>query len=719
MFDSLFGKYRFLVVSIALFLIFDLGVLVLNFYTSGKIAEQTELINLAGRQRTLTQQMSKATLYVKAQKLQLWVYQSGLDELKTHYATFEDTLHAFNKGGEVASTSTGLPVTIQAVSSVEGLAILEQANRLWAEFEQALAPMMVDTLITDEEIRPASAFIAANNIKMFTLMDDLTEFFKQSAERQTTLLRRAQVIGISLATINFFIILFHFLGQLRGRDREIALKQHESDQILGTIGEGVFLLDRDLIMSGQHSQQLQKIFASKHVAGRRLSRFLAQFLPKKIVKTAIDFVQLYFKQHVDPSLIDDINPLKRVEVVVPLASGKTQKKYLDFSFARLNLDAEDEAKVLVTVRDVTATIMLEAQDQQAADELNQQIALLTQILPIPNTDLGHFIEQSQRSYDVINGYLIDTKYVSDNFSKTLSRIQREVHGLKGNAAALNFGWLVEQLHSFEDNIDDLAEQGRVRCLSGRDLLPLTIKLKRAYDDLDTLRDMQQKLQAYTVARPTVSRLSEHDASELNSGCALGQPWSQLVDLTRRLAAEQGVKANLHLRGIELALPSKTTDRLHTIAVQLIRNSIAHGIETLESRARSNKPNVAELSLRISHDDAGNVRFVFEDDGRGFNYAKIRQKLVSKQIMSESEASALSDADLIRLALNDAISSRDTVDELAGRGVGLSLVWQQIKTLGGKLRIRSMPSQFTQFSIDFVCPELIELGDDSPTMLKAS
>ena len=53
-----FGKYRFLVVSIALFLIFDLGVLGLNFYTSGKIAEQTERINLAGRQRTLTQQLS-------------------------------------------------------------------------------------------------------------------------------------------------------------------------------------------------------------------------------------------------------------------------------------------------------------------------------------------------------------------------------------------------------------------------------------------------------------------------------------------------------------------------------------------------------------------------------------------------------------------------------------------------------------------------------------
>lgn len=115
-----FGKYRFLVTSIALFLIFDLGVLTLNFYTSGKIAEQTERINLAGRQRTLTQQMSKATLYIKSQKLQHWVYQSGLDELRDYYFTFDQTLSAFDQGGSTTSAESGRSISIQAVHDVEG-----------------------------------------------------------------------------------------------------------------------------------------------------------------------------------------------------------------------------------------------------------------------------------------------------------------------------------------------------------------------------------------------------------------------------------------------------------------------------------------------------------------------------------------------------------------------------------------------------------------------
>jgi len=130
LFFSRFGKYRFLVISIALFLIFDLGVLALNFYTSGKIAEQTERINLAGRQRTLTQQMSKATLYIKSQKLQQWVYQSGLDELRDYYFTFGDTLKAFDKGGNTRSVATGQIILIESVQDPKGRAILNDALTL-------------------------------------------------------------------------------------------------------------------------------------------------------------------------------------------------------------------------------------------------------------------------------------------------------------------------------------------------------------------------------------------------------------------------------------------------------------------------------------------------------------------------------------------------------------------------------------------------------------
>ncbi len=700
MFKSMFGKYRFLVISIALFLIFDLGVLVLNFYTSGKIAEQTELINLAGRQRTLTQQMSKATLYIKAQKLQLWVYQSGLDELRDHYQVFGETLNAFNKGGTIQSVSSGQPVTVEPIDSQGGRAILERANLLWDDFETALSPLMVDVLVTDEEIAPASSFIAANNQKMFRLMNELTEFFTQSAERQTTFLRRAQVIGISLATINFFIILVHFLGQLRGRDRALEVKQNESDQILSTISDGVFLLDADLMMSGQHSKQLQTIFATTKLSGRKFERFLKRYFPKKTVKTAIDFVQLYFKDHVDPELIEDVNPLKRVEASVSLKNGESQSKYLDFSFARLGDSSREPSQILVTVRDVTAAILLEAQDQEAQAEMNQQMALLTQILPLHKTDLDNYIGEATEGLDRVNELLKDTKHVTDNYSKTIDRVFREVHKLKGNAAALRLDSVAEQLHEIEDNLEALREQSRIRQLGGREFLPLAMKLKASYESLDLIEELQGKLAGFGLGQSSTSLAPLKSATSAQAQPSANRNWFELQGVAKRIAEKSGSEVSVNLRGFNEPIPDTINQELYPLTVQLLRNAIAHGIESKELRASLKKPDHGLITISLSHDGASNYRLLFEDDGRGFDYDAIRSGLVDKGILSDGQARALGNTGLVRYAFKDAVTSRDESDELAGRGMGLPIVWQQVQALTGKLKIRSVQNEFTQFIIDF-------------------
>lgn len=699
MFKSLFGKYRFLVVSIAFFLVFDLGVLVLNFYTSGKIAEQTERINLAGRQRTLTQQMSKATLYIKSQQLQQWVYQSGLEELKDHFNTFGDTLRVFNEGGSLLSTDTGLPINIDAVSSEEGTAILTKANVLWRQFETAISPLMVDTLITDDEIRPASLFIASNNAAMYERMDDLTQYFSRNAERQTRFLRQAQVVGITLATINFFIILVHFLGQLQGRDRAIQIKQHESDQILGTISEAVFLLDKNLLMSGQHSKQLEEIFATERVSGRRFAGFLARYFPRSTVETALNYVQLFYRKHIDPELIADVNPLKRVEAAINLDSGETVKKYLDFSFAQLDQGGR-EPSILVSVKDVTAATLLAAQDEQDSNELDYKMALLAQILPMAKQDLEAFMHESEEGCDRINALLKDSKHVQDNYEKILSRIAREVHKLKGSALALNFDWVAEKHHLFEETIDVLKKQSRLKTLNGQDLLPLAMHLKSQYDDIELVTSLREKLTSYGRDRKS-PLASVPDANLASLGrVEENSKWYSLSDFTARSAESKDIGVDLMLRGFNKPIVPQLSNVLYPVAVQLIRNSIAHGIESKVTRENLKKPNHGRISISLSNDQHGNYRFLFEDDGRGFDFEGIRSELISKDILTKAQAKVLGKTALIQCAFKDAISTSKEADQLSGRGVGLPLVWQHVKDLGGKLKIRSVRNEFTQFIIDF-------------------
>ncbi|MCH2189388.1 MAG: type IV pili methyl-accepting chemotaxis transducer N-terminal domain-containing protein [Gammaproteobacteria bacterium] len=708
MLSHLFGKYRFLVVSIALFLIFDLGVLILNFYTSGKLAQQAELINLAGQQRTLTQQMSKSTLYIKAQKLRLWVYQSGLEELREHYTQFGNTLDVLKNGGVIESAETGLPVKIEAVTSIEGRNILQQATVLWAEFDQVLAPLMVDVLITDEEIEPASAFIASNNLKLYRLMDKLTEHFKVTTERQATFLRRAQVVGITLATINFFVILFHFLRQLSGLDRRVKVKQHESDQILSTINEGVFLLNEELRIGGQHSKQLSKIFATKKASGRRLKSFLRDYFPKSTVATAMNFINLYFKDHVDPVLISDINPLKHVEASITKPSGESERRFLDFSFARLDQSNGEPRSVLVTVKDVTAEILLAAQEDQAQVKLDQKMALLTQILPVAPSDLDEFIRECMGGFDRINSLLKNTKITKDNFENTLTRVAREAHKLKGNASAVGMHSLAEEHHEFENSIQDIRHHSKLQDLSGRDLLPLAIKLDESYSTLETIAELRERLGSYQRPIEQQGRPGKSEVSKENS------KWRTLEDYAQKLADEYDIPVSLNLRGFSKPIPEHLTERLYPLAVQLLRNSIAHGIESKSIRANLRKPNKGQMTISISHDLNNNFRFLFEDDGRGFDYERIRQDLIDKNIIEASQAKLLGHTALVQHAFKDSVSTRKKSDLLAGRGAGLPLVWQIVNELEGKLKIRSVKLEFTQFIVDFA---YVNKGNPSPVMDK--
>lgn len=107
-------KYRQIVWAIAAFLVFDLGVLVLNFYTSFQISSDAVAINLAGRERMLSQRMTKSLLTIQLNMLQGTPIIEPLKELKSTAELFDTTFNAFRYGGTVMG-GNNLLVPIQAV----------------------------------------------------------------------------------------------------------------------------------------------------------------------------------------------------------------------------------------------------------------------------------------------------------------------------------------------------------------------------------------------------------------------------------------------------------------------------------------------------------------------------------------------------------------------------------------------------------------------------
>ncbi|NRB42932.1 MAG: hypothetical protein HRU20_31430 [Pseudomonadales bacterium] len=165
-----------------------------------------------------------------------------------------------------------------------------------------------------------------------------------------------------------------------------------------------------------------------------------------------------------------------------------------------------------------------------------------------------------------------------------------------------------------------------------------------------------------------------------------------------LTKSSGKDAELVCTGFdELEADTETQSLLNDITVQLLRNAMSHGIETEDVRALAKKTPVARVDCRIAR-VANELELVFEDDGAGFNYEKIRQKALSMNKWDEAEIASWSTNKLVSLLFTAGFSTADESSLDAGRGIGMDIIKQRIQEADGKISISSRPGKFTRFVV---------------------
>ena len=228
------SKYREILFAVAFFLVFDLAVLVLNFYISFQISQDALAINLAGRQRMLSQRMTKALLTAERDTERGLSGAEAFKELKLTNDLFDSTLNGF-KSGKIVTGGDGNQVFLEEVTSSEGREILEKATKIWTPYQQLLAPLVSHKVQSLEELTAAVSYARDNNLQLLALMNSLTTNLEQTANAKADMLRKVQTGGILLALFNFAFILFKFLRRLREYDRKAEDAQKETAEILGTV----------------------------------------------------------------------------------------------------------------------------------------------------------------------------------------------------------------------------------------------------------------------------------------------------------------------------------------------------------------------------------------------------------------------------------------------------------------------------------------------------
>lgn len=168
-------------------------------------------------------------------------------------------------------------------------------------------------------------------------------------------------------------------------------------------------------------------------------------------------------------------------------------------------------------------------------------------------------------------------------------------------------------------------------------------------------------------------------------------------MIRDLSKKLDKKMELYMSGEETELDRTVVDEIGDPLMHLLRNSADHGLETKEVRLQRGKPEVGSVFLD-AYQDGNNVVIEVRDDGNGIDIDKIKQKAISRNIVSEEQSENMSDKDVMDLLFAPSFSTAEVVSDVSGRGVGLDVVKSKIEALSGEVEVKSKLGEGSTFII---------------------
>lgn len=673
------GKYRQIVVAVAFFLVFDLAVLLLNVYISIQVTADATAINMAGRQRMLTQRISKAVLVMENDSRADVDVSDELAELQNTATLFDETLAAFRLGG-TARGGDNRPVQLKAIESVAGVAALQQAAQLWEPWKKSLQPLYGGHF-SQRELADAVAQARQSNLPLLNSMNQMTSVLEQEARTRGERLWMAQGIGITLALVNFALILFKFVRKLQDNDRIIEAAKQETDEILSTVQEGLFLLNSDFRLGNQISASLPKVLGRPLNAGADLLEVLKELVPERDFFATRDYLELLFGDRVKESLVRDLNPLAEVEVRDRDERFGVRSRYLSFQFNRVLTAQQRISHLLVTVQDVSEAVQLRQALEAAKRTAKTEVEVLLDLLNVNPSLLGSFLNDARESLERVNAVL---RAAGSSYRHTVDQVFRQIHTLKGDAAALGFTLFEQLAHDFEDRLQALRQKSDI---NGDDLLGLLPQLDMCFSRIQQVTEMVGRFSTF-----------HQSASERNESQELTQSLQQLATRIGESHNKQ-VALSADLDAFAL-LPLRQRAELRDIAIQLLRNAVIHGIEEGEERTSRAKTETGNIRVKLRSLENSEFEFELVDDGRGIIPAQIRGALLRSGRYSPEALAELDDRQVVMKIFDQGFSTAASVTTDAGRGVGMDIVREKIKALGGSLRLSSRPNEYTAFSIRF-------------------
>ncbi len=216
-----------------------------------------------------------------------------------------------------------------------------------------------------------------------------------------------------------------------------------------------------------------------------------------------------------------------------------------------------------------------------------------------------------------------------------------------------------------------------------------------------LGSLQQTLDDQTRQYETLLLQQSRVSSDLQEGLMRTRmvPFDAMVPRLRRVvrqaAQDTGKQVQLRLDGAQGELDRNVLERMVSPLEHLLRNAIAHGLETPSGRRAAGKADEGSVRIAVRR-EGSEVVLEVSDDGAGLDRVAIRRRAEERGLLHAD--AVISDADLDAMILQPGFSTATEVSRLAGRGVGMDVVASEVRQLGGSFDIRSRKGQGTTFTL---------------------
>ncbi|MCI1739064.1 Hpt domain-containing protein [Pseudomonas sp. FG1] len=235
-----------------------------------------------------------------------------------------------------------------------------------------------------------------------------------------------------------------------------------------------------------------------------------------------------------------------------------------------------------------------------------------------------------------------------------------------------------------DRHSQLQQLSRALFESASDLLDLKETLERRNQDAHDL--LQQQARINTELQEGLMRTRMVPFERM---------LPRLKRIVRQVAQELGKDVEFVVGNAEGEMDRNVLERMVAPLEHMLRNAVDHGLESREARLLAGKPEKGRVTLDLTH-EGGDILFDLRDDGAGVSLDAVRRKAIKRGLLAADQE--ISDHDVLQFILQPGFSTAEKITQISGRGVGMDVVHEEVRQLGGSMFIDSIPGAGVHFRI---------------------